>query len=714
MAIYEEGYSGGSKESNESGVSVRDFLEEAFSRWRRISEEEQDIRSKALEDLKFSLGSQWPKGVESDRRSSGRPCLTINRIPQFLKQVTNEQRQNRYATQVSPVDDKGDPEVAEILQGVIRHIEISSDADVAYDTASDYQARMGHGYIRILTEYVDDETFDLEPRIHWVINPFTVYCDYGKLPDRSDMKYAFVVEELSRKDYEEKYPDSELASLTEFTSTGNMGGWASRETVRVAEYWQVLAEKRARCMYERPDGTQGVDWKDDIPKDADIVILQERDVEIKTVKSSLINAVEVIEGYSPEHPEEGEWPGKCIPIVPVVGEEIMVDGKRDVFGMVRNSKDPQRMYNYMASAEAESIGLAPKAPWIGAAGQFEGFKERYEASNRVNFAYLEYNPVDVKGNPVGPPVRNAIEPPIQAIAHARIMSSEDLKSVMGIYDASLGAKGNETSGVAIRARQREGDIATYNYADNLARSIRFVGRILVDIIPKIYDTDRIARIIGEDDEGKSVRITSDPNGAPVMEVPVENLNGERGGIEKIFNIGVGKYDVTINVGPSFSSKRQEAVRSMVELTQAYPMLVEVAGDLLVKNMDWPGAQEIAERLKKLLVRKFPEFEQGDEEDVGKIKSQFAALMQQHEALTQQLNILQDEKENKTLELASRERIETMKVQSDIAITEAKLGSEESITALKLEIDTVRESLSQLALKPEPTEVPGVGPEPTGR
>ena len=197
-----------------------------------------------------------------------------------------------------------------------------------------------------------------------------------------------------------------------------------------------------------------------------------------------------------------------------------------------------------------------------------------------------------------------------------------------------------------------------------------------------------------------------------MEVPVGGLNGDRGGIEKIFNIGVGKYDVTINVGPSFSSKRQEAVRSMVELTQAYPMLVEVAGDLLVKNMDWPGAQEIADRLNKLLVRKFPEFEGGDAEDVGKLKAQFAALMQQHEALTQQLNILQDEKENKTLELASKERIETMKVQSDIAITEAKLGSEESIQALKLEIQTVRDSLSQLALSPEPAEAPGVGPEPT--
>lgn len=644
------------------------LLQQARERFRLASDAEESIRREALEDLRFRAGEQWPENIKIDRQNSGRPCLTINRIPQFLRQVTNEIRQNRPSIQVNPVDDQADPETAEILQGIMRHIEVSSDADVAYDTAAEHAATFGFGFVRVITDYVDERSFDQEIRIERIRNPFSIYFDPEcQKPDYSDARWAFVVQDIDRDEYKALYPDSELSGLADMNTVGDQApGWINGKSVRIAEYWHIDHEEQELALLA--DGT--VLPADQVPDG--VPVLRMRTVQVPRVYWCKVNGLEVL--------EKQEWPGRWIPIVPVLGDEVIVDGDRQLFGVVRFARDPQRMYNYWATAETEMIALAPKAPFIGAAGQFEGFERQWQSANVRNLPYLEYKPVSHAGVPMGPPQRQVYEPPIQAISHARMQANDDLKATTGIYDASLGARSNEQSGRAILARQRESDVANFHYADNLARSIKHLGKILLDLIPRIYDAPRVMRIIGAEENERVVQIN-----APTRDK----------GVERIYDLSIGQYDVTVSVGPSFSTKRQEAVDSMLQLSQAYPPLMQVAGDLLVKNMDWPGAAEIAERLKKLLPPNLQEEQEGQQVPPA-VQAQMAQLAQQNEQLSQALNQATDDLRTKRLEIESRERIEAMKAQTELVKIEAQLSSRENIELLKQEIASLKQTIATVA------------------
>jgi hypothetical protein len=313
-----------------------------------------------------------------------------------------------------------------------------------------------------------------------------------------------------------------------------------------------------------------------------------------------------INGY--EILEQKEWAGKWIPVIRVIGNEFEVDGRIYISGLVRNAKDAQRMYNYWVSQEAEMLALAPKAPFIGYGGQFEGYEDKWKTANTNNWPYLEVNPDVTDGQGAVLPLPQRAQPPMASsgLLQAKAGASEDIKSTTGQYNASLGMGSNERSGKAILARQREGDVGTFHYGDNLTRAVRHVARQLVDLIPKIYDTQRIARIIGEDGETKMVKINPD------QPQPVNKIVNEQGiVIEKIYNPGVGKYDVVATTGPGYATKRQEALEAMAQLLQGNPQLWSVAGDLFVKNMDWPGAQEMSKRFAKTIDPKF--LEDGDED-----------------------------------------------------------------------------------------------------
>lgn len=644
------------------------LLQQARKRFRLASDAEESIRREALEDLRFRAGEQWPQNIKIDRQNTGRPCLTINRIPQFLRQVTNEIRQNRPSIQVNPVDDQADPETAEILQGIMRHIEVSSDADVAYDTAAEHAATFGFGYLRVITDYVDERSFDQEIRIERIRNPFSIYFDPEcQKPDYSDARWAFVVQDVDREEYRALYPDSELSGLADMTTVGDQApGWINGKSVRIAEYWHIDHKEQELALL--PDGSV-------MPADMvaeGVPVLRTRTVQVPKVYWCKVNGLEVL--------EKQEWPGRWIPIVPVLGDEVIVNGERQLYGLVRFARDPQRMYNYWATAETEMIALAPKAPFIGAAGQFEGFERQWQSANVRNLPYLEYRPVSHAGVPMGPPQRQVYEPPIQAISHARMQANDDLKATTGIYDASLGARSNEQSGRAILARQREGDVANFHYADNLARSIKHLGKILLDLIPRIYDAPRVMRIIGAEENERVVQIN-----APTRDK----------GVERIYDLSLGQYDVTVSVGPSFSTKRQEAVDSMLQLSQSYPPLMQVAGDLLVKNMDWPGAAEIAERLKKLLPPNLQEEQEGQQVPPA-VQAQMAQLAQQNEQLSQALNQATDDIRTKRLEIESRERIEAMKAQTELVKIEAQLSSRENIELLKQEIASLKQTIATVA------------------
>lgn len=566
-----------------------------------------DSREDELDDLRFLAGSsdnnwQWPADVLSTRGSvqgqtiNARPCLTINKLPQHVRQVTNEQRQNRPSGKVIPADDKGDVEVAEIFDGIVRHIEYISDADVAYDTACDCQVAYGEGYIRILTEYCKEDSFDQDLRIGRVRNAFSVYIDPTiQDPCGSDAEWCFITEDVTKQEYERLFPDAEPISsiMSQGVGDQSLSQWLSQDTVRIAEYFYYKHTDATLNLYHGNVSAFAGDPQDKQMAQMGMKPIKTRTVDRKKVMWMKTNGYEIL--------EEREWAGKWIPVVRVVGNEFEVDGQVYISGLVRNAKDAQRMYNYWVSQEAEMLALAPKAPFIGYGGQFEGYENQWKTANTTNWPYLEVNPdvTDGAGSPLPLPQR-ALPPMAQTgLIQAKMGASDDIKSTTGQYDSSLGATSNERSGRAILAREKQGDTGTYHYVDNLSRAIRYVTRQLVDMIPKIYDTERIARIVGLDGEVKQVKINPD------QQEPVKKIVDQNGVvIEKIYNPSVGTYDVCVTTGPSYMTKRQEALDAMSQLLQGNPQLWAVAGDLFIKNMDWPGAQEMSKRFAKSIDPKF--------------------------------------------------------------------------------------------------------------
>jgi hypothetical protein len=581
---------------NSKPVSKRneaDFLATARARFKQAIDATSLSRQSELDDLRFAAGSpdngfQWPDQIRNARISDtngARPCLTINKLPQHIRQVTNDQRQNRPSIKVIPVDDESDVEVAEVFNGIIRHIEVNSDADVAYDTACENQVTIGEGYFRVLTDYCDEMSFDQDLKIERIRNSFSVYMDpLIQDPCGSDQQWCFISDSIPMTEFERLYPKAQAANFDQQGMGDDVLQWIMEDTVRVAEYF--CFENVEKKLYLWSNGEITLEG-DPIPLGVMVgeKPVKERTTTLKKVVWTVINGVEIL--------KEREWLGTYIPVIRVVGNEYDYEGRIIVSGIVRNAKDAQRMYNYWTSQEAELLALAPKAPFIMAAGQVEGFEDKWANANTTNYAYLEYNPLSEEGTIVPPPQR--VQPPMPSagILQAKMGAADDIKSTTGQYNASLGQQSNETSGKAIMARQTESDVGTFHYIDNLSRAIRQCGRVLIDLIPKIYNTRRVARIIGED--GQTDRVVIDPQ----QEAPFQEIEQDDA-IVKIYNPSIGKYDVTVIVGPGFNSRRQEALEAMSMLVQSNPQLWQVIGDLLVKNMDWPGAAEMSDRIKRTI------------------------------------------------------------------------------------------------------------------
>jgi len=634
--------------------SSSDVLATARSRLNLAIDALSESREDEIDDLKFYAGSpdnhwQWPADVLATRGAvqgqtiNARPCLTINKLPQHVRQVTNDQRQNRPSGKVIPADDHADVEVAEIFNGMVRHIEYISDADVAYDTACENQVSYGEGYIRILTEYLDADTFDQDIKIGRVRNSFSVYMDPTiQDPTGADAEWCFVSEDIMRSDYERMYPDS--APITTLQSLGvgdqNLSQWLTEDTIRVADYYYVDYDRATLNLY--PGNVTAFDGT---PEDKQLKAIygkpkKSRESDRVKIKYCKINGYEIL--------EERDWAGKYIPVVRIVGNEFEVDGRLYVSGLVRNAKDAQRMYNYWVSQEAEMLALAPKAPFIGYGGQFEGYENQWKTANTTNWPYLEVNPDVTDGAGSILPLPQRAQPPMASsgLLQAKAGASEDIKSTTGQYDASLGMRSNERSGKAILARQREGDVGTYHYGDNLARGVRHIVRQLVDLIPKVYDTQRVARIIGMDGETKMVKLNPDQ---PEAVRKITDQNNPDVVIEKIYNPNVGKYDVVVATGPGYATKRQEALEAMAQLLQGNPQLWQVAGDLFVKNMDWPGAQEMAKRFAKTIDPKL--MEDGDKSpELQMAEQQMQAMGQEMEQMHQMITNV-----GKSIEMQDMER-----------------------------------------------------------
>lgn len=676
--------------SEKSKNSDEEILRIARERFKLSEEAYSEIRSDGLDDLEFRAGEQWPSDVKNSRNLDSRPCLTINRVPQFIRNVTNDQKQNRSAIKVTPFDDKADIDTAKIIQGIIRHIEYDSNADVAYDSSFEGAATKGFGYFRVLTEYVDPMSFEQEIKIKKIPNDFSVYFDpTSSEPDGSDANWAFIVEDCLKEDYDSEYPDSDLASMENWSSIGDQApGWMASNSCRIAEYFYREFNPITIVQLNTGETFEKSKLPQFLPQGTEIV--SERKSMVPVVYWCKLNGIEVL--------EKTIWPGKYIPVIPVYGDMLNVNGKVILEGVIRHAKDSQRMYNYMASTEAETIALAPKAPFIAAEGQIpKEYEAQWKTANSKTHAFLVYKPTSLQGQLVGAPQRNIYEAPVQAITNARMQASEDMKATTGIYDAALGSRGNEQSGIAIQRRNMQTQNSNFHFVDNLRISKRHCGRIIVDLIPKIYDTARAARIIGEDGQQEIVKINS-----------IFEKNGE----QKIYNLGSGKYDVVMETGPSFATKRQEAVASMIDLTKTYPQMAQVAGDLMVGAMDWPGAQDIASRLKKTLPPGLVEDKDQPQPQVDPaMKTQMDQMAQLIDSLTQKLNESNEAIKNKTIEIESKERIEFAKMEVDLKKELLKAQGEAALLTYKQELMDVQRRLDLLGINdPFPSGQESMEPE----
>lgn len=588
------------------------IIKEALERFKESQDGTLFSRQAYEDDTRFArLSDQWPDDIKKQRQKEGRPCHTINKLPALIRQVANESRQNKPSIVVRPVDNGADPDTAEVISGLIRSIE-RNKAGIAYDTAIDHALSGGFGFFEIGIDYAHDETFDMECVIKRIPNALMVHWDSNSTEfDSSDWCYAFVSDLLTKEEFKKRYPKAEEVSFDGSSADDHMTAWSGdKELVRVAAYWLREECTRTLLMLQGPNGMVNV-REDALPnlakqalkntgvdlggqlKDAELAKLylqlmqlqqvREREVTYHEVTRKIISGAEVLEGDG----DDGKWPGSTIPICPVWGEEIILDGKRHFRSMIRDAKDPQAMHNFWRSATTELVALAPRAPWVGPKGFVpKGMEQKWATANNRSHAYLEYEPV---AGAAAPQRQAFAGVPAGALQEA-VSANEDMQAITGIYPSSIGARSNETSGKAILTRERQGDVSNFHFIDNLSRAIEGAGRILVEIIPSVYTQRETIRILGDDMKEKVVKLgqqegNQDPSGQ---------------GQERLYDLSVGKYDVEVETGPSFATQREETRETLIELMRAVPQSASILGDVMIEHMDFQGADKIAKRLQMLL------------------------------------------------------------------------------------------------------------------
>lgn len=556
--------------------------EEAVEFLRDVAEVESSNRVEGLEDLKFRFGDQWPAIIQNSRNLESRPCLTINEVDAYCRQVENQQRQQRPRIKVHAVDNIADPKIAEVLGGITRHIEVNSDADWAYDTAFMFADTIGWGYFRMRTDFTREDSFDQDIYIDQIENPFTVYFDpNSSLPDGSDAEKALITDLMTKDAFEKAYPGASTGGFEERAAGDTDSDWVTEHDIRIAEYFYV--ERQKARLVKLSDNT--VLWADQLPNQQ---ILDSVGIKIVGDRESYKRAVKWCKTTSFEILEEKVIPGRWIPVIPVYGSSYIVNGRRIRFGLVRFAKDPQRMVNFWQTAITESIALAPKAKWLMPEGADEGFENEWAQANVTAKPVLHYRPkVDANGGEVIKPDRLQPEPPPAGSIEAAMLASQNLQRVLGIYDPGITQSRMHKSDKTINAEDQQTDQSNFHYYDNLTRSLKHAGRIILDWTPKVYDTQRVMRIIGQD--GRPDQVT----------VNEKKIDPTTGAVQEILNnVTIGDYDVVMDTGPGYNSKRQEAVAIFTQMlgTPLGEKIAMVADDVIVRQLDVPGADVIADRL----------------------------------------------------------------------------------------------------------------------
>src|SRR3990170_356426 len=561
------------KKKTEEVVKANDKLALARERFRNLLTAESDIRAAAIENLHFVYNVEnghWPAAIREERAKQNRPCLTSNKLRKYVAQVVNRERDQRVVGKVRPVDDNADIVTAKIIEGIIRQIEYASNSNEAYTSAGEAAVAGGFGYWRIITKESPD-SFDQEAFIKKIDNQFSVYLD-----PRGN--YAFIREGMTKKEFEAVYPDK-LPSDFDLQGQGETYElWYETDKVFIADYY--YKEKYDKTIAQILNPLNGksmiIEITEDVPRGTieanGFQILREKTIKATRVKWERISGCDIL--------EEGYWVGDDIPIIEVVGDSFNIEGKQYKNGLITDAKDPQKMYNFWLTHMTETVALAPKSPYIVTPQEIKGYEEQWKEANTKNYPYLLVN---AQGN-----TKPRREPPPQVPTGAAQMlqlAASDIQDTIGMYQASFGERSNERSGIAIRERAGRSEFGTYHFGDNFKRAVLASTKQLINIIPRIYDTERIVRILGEDNEDSLVQINH-----PF----VDTATGEKAILN---DLTIGKYDVVAEVG-IYSTRRQEAVEQMTALMQSSPNISPLVLDLVFKFADWPGAQEIKARLEK--------------------------------------------------------------------------------------------------------------------
>ncbi len=637
----------------------QDIVDEAYARFKKCEELEYENKQLWIDDLKFANGDsdngyQWDDSMATQRNIDGKPTITINKVKTHNRQVTNAARQNKPMIKVVPVDNGADVETAEVFNGIIRHICTNSEADTAFDTAAEFAVDAGLGYWLITTDYESDDSFDQEIYINAVPNPLNVHLyDFYKA-DGSDAKAGFIFEYMSRDTFREKYPDED-------DQGNNWGDQSKDDEIMVMSYYR-LAETKDTLVALPEGGSRLLSELGEVPEGA-----KTREVKNKKIEYYLIGNKKIL--------EKKEWLGKYIPIVRVVGSEVNIEGKVVRTSQTRTMKDSQRVYNYWSASAVEFVMLQGKQPYIATAESIEGYTKYWDNLNSSSIPYLPYNAKD-KDTGEQLPMPRRQDPPIMAQAYIQGMqiSSDDMQASSGQYDAQLGQNVNQQSGRALTSLQRKGDNATFHFIDNISRAIKFTGKILIDLIPKIYDTERVVRILGEDEKEETAQI----NPAQPQAV-IKQRNPMTGEISRIYNPAVGRYDVNVVVGQNYGTKRQEAAEGMMMMAQADPAIWQTHGDLIAKAQDWPMAEEFAKRFEKIIP---PKLLENKDEDQSQQPPQLPPEVQQ--------KIQQDEMQIKQLDGVIQ------KMQAELESKE----KEDALTQQKIEIDRFNAETNRLKAMPQ--------------
>jgi len=610
------------------------IIEEAIDFLRRAEAAESDNRADALEAYRFRAGEQWPAQIQNSRQLEMRPCLVINKVDAYCTQVGNQQRQQRPRIKVEPTSGGATKKVADIIKGMIRHIETNrGGGDLAYDTAFNCAITGGVGYWRGMADYVSESSFEQELYLAPIDNPFSVYRDPNStMPDGSDQEQNLITDVLSKRAFRQMYPDADDGASFNEQAIGDTGpNWVTPDEIRIAEYYKI---RRTRDILIRmPDGSSA--WKSHIPPDfwkkiePSLGPDDRRESSRSVVCWYKLTAMEVI--------DKRELPGRYIPVFPVYGKVEIIDGKRKLSGLVKNAMDPQRMYNFWRTAMTETVALAPKAKWVIAEGQDEGHENEWATANTSARATLRYKPTDVNGTPAAPPQRLQPEPPpAGAMVMAESMGN-DLTSVLGIVDPAMRIGGN-VSGKALNSERMQSDNSNFHFYDNMTRTMRFTGVWLLDVFPTYYsEPGRVVRIVGDD--GRSSQETiNQQNPTPGKNTP--------GPVEQVLNdVTIGEYACVMDTGPGYNTKRQESLEVMAPMFERDPELMKIAGDVFFRALDFDGSETIADRMAA--ANPLAQIDEKSEIPPGvqmKLKQQEAQLQEaakQMEALQAQLKYRMD-------------------------------------------------------------------------